>query len=195
MSSCSVSFFGEGQTMLILTGLPSWTSMGFNAPSTTMWWAFFLSLKGHRTGLNNHSATARLHFLPRWCCWSLVPASLPPIVPLCLRCLILLPAFCVILWTPLQPRLTYRQRMLTCYLPKFSRMRKLTSPPILFVVAMVTGKELKHQSLPFPHDGLRKLLICLIERQVVSQQLMLEGSSWGEFQPPGRRKLKHLLVH
>lgn len=50
-------------------------------------------------------------------------------------------------------------------------------PPVLFVVAMVTGKELKHQSFPFPNDGLRKLLICLIERQVVSLQLMLEGSS------------------
>lgn len=72
---------------------------------------------------------------------------------------------------------------------------KINIPPILFVVAMVTGKELKHQSFPFPHDGLRKLLICLIERRVVSQQLMLEGSSLGEFQPPGRRKLKHLLVH
>lgn len=46
-----------------------------------------------------------------------------------------------------------------------------------FVVAMVTGKELKHQSLPFPDDGLRKLLICLIKRQVVSLQLMLEGPS------------------
>lgn len=69
--------------------------------------------------------------------------------------------------------------MLTYYLPKFSWMRKLTSPPprFLFVVAMVTGKELKHQSFPFPDDGLRKLLICLIERQVVSLQLMLEGSS------------------
>jgi len=49
--------------------------------------------------------------------------------------------------------------------------------PSFFVVAMVTGKELKHQSLPFPDDGLRKLLICLIKRQVVSLQLMLEGPS------------------
>lgn len=55
---------------------------------------------------------------------------------------------------------------------------KINIPPtLLFVVAMVTGKELKHQSLPFPDDGLRKLLICLIKRQVVSLQLMLEGSS------------------
>lgn len=50
-------------------------------------------------------------------------------------------------------------------------------PFFFFVVAMVTGKELKHQSLPFPDDGLRKLLICLIKRQVVSLQLMLEGPS------------------
>lgn len=54
---------------------------------------------------------------------------------------------------------------------------KINIPPFHFIVAMVTGKELKHQSFPFPDDGLRKLLICLIERQVVSLQLMLEGSS------------------
>lgn len=87
--------------------------------------------------------------------------------------------FVLIVWNHLQQRLTHRQRVLTGYLPKFSWMRKLNTPPpfFFFVVAMVTGKELKHQSLPFPDDGLRKLLICLIKRQVVSLQLMLEGPS------------------
>lgn len=128
MSPCTVSFFGEGQSMVILTGLPFWASIGFNAPSTTLWRAGFLSLKDDGTGLNNHSATAPLHFLPR-VMWLNSSSGFPPIiVPLCLRHLILLPAFCVILWT-LQPRLTYRWRMLTCYLPKFSWMRKLTFPP------------------------------------------------------------------
>lgn len=166
MSSCSVSFFGEGQIMLILTGLPFWASVGFNVPSTTLWWAGFCPWRVMELGWIVIVLQPLSIFCPQWCCWS--PSFPPIIVPLCLRCLILSPAFCVILWTPLQPRFTYGQRMLTCYLPKFSWMRKLTFPPLLFVVAMVTGKELKHQSLPFPDDGLRKLLICLIERQVVS---------------------------
>lgn len=163
-------------------------------PATTLWWAGFYPWRVMEPGWIIIVLQPLCIFCPEWyCSKSQLSSHLCTVVsevPDFITCLLCNSLDSSTAKTHLQAK---NANMLLAEILMDEKINIL--PPLLFVVAMVTGKELKHQSLPFPDDGLRKLLICLIERQVMSLQLMLEGSSWGEFQPPGWRKLKHLLVH
>lgn len=181
VACCSVSFFGEGRpTHAHFTGFPFLSISGLQCPLHNTFLSWFFSLKADGTGMNHRRATAPLHFASDQGWVAKASLQLPSH-----HCTIMSQApdfFTCLLCNSLDssPTNTHLQtKNANALFAEILMDEKINTHthPSFFVVAMVTGKELKHQSLPFPDDGLRKLLICFIKRQVVPLQLMLEGPS------------------